>query len=340
MNDEQTEQTERWEIRTLENAYKEREPTRYIVDKFLATHTLNVIYGAPASMKSMLLADMCLHVVAGTDWLPCSNGVKVEKSPVLWIDMDNGTRKTDERFDAIGRALKLPEDSSFYYVSMPSPTLIAHDLESMLMLKSIIEETQAAIVVIDNLGLITGDVEENSAKMAQIMGNLRTLAERTGCALVIVHHQRKGGANGSRSGDALRGHSSIEAAVDLALHVVREDNSNQVTIRSTKTRGVDVPTLTAQFEYEHHEGTNDLKLAWFFGVDPTRGQNSIHDTILFYVEENEQITKTKLIELVNDALKGEASKAKIRAFLDDMLNLSHELVAEKGEYNAVIIRKR
>ena len=331
----------RWQIRTLKDAYKERDPTRYIVDKFLATHTVNIVYGAPGSYKSMIMADMCVHVAAGLNWLPSSNGgVEVEKTPILWVDMDNGSRKTDERFDAFGKAMNLPDDSEIYYVSMPQPTLIAHDFNSMSVLKNHVLEIQAGIVVIDNLGLITGEVEENSAKMAQIMGNIRALAESTGAAFVVIHHQRKGGAGQSRSGDALRGHSSIEAAVDLSLHVVREEDTSRITIRSTKTRGVDVPPLTADFDFEHYPGTNDLQKAWFYGVDKRRGENPVRDMIIYYVEAHEKITKTRLIELVNDAMKGEASKAKIRAYLDDMLNISGELKSEKGPYNAAIIRMK
>jgi len=330
-----------WTLRTLKDAYMPRPPTEYIVDKFIATHTLNIVYGPPASMKSMLMADLCVHVVAGTDWLPCEGGgVIVKQSPVLWVDMDNGARRTDERFDAMGKVNSLPDDAPLYYVSMPNPHLIANNIESMLVLKEAIDETQAKIVVIDNLGLITGDVEENSARMATIMGNLREIAEITGCAIIIIHHARKGGAGQSRAGDALRGHSSIEASVDLALNVTREGDAKEIVIMSTKTRGVDVPRLSANFEFEHVEGTNDLSKAWFYGVAQRRGSNPIRETILFYVVEHGEITKTRLIELVNDSLKGEASKQKIRSFLDDMLNVTNELKAKKGEYNALIISKK
>lgn len=339
MSEEETEPT--WQLRTLKNAYQKREATQYIVDKFIATHSLNIVYGAPATMKSMLMADMCVHVVAGTNWLQSENGgIPVKKSPILWIDMDNGARRTDERFDAIGQYNNLPDDAPLHYVSMPDPTLIANDTKSIVVLINTIRETNASIVVIDNLGLITGDVEENSAQMARIMGNLREVAELTGCAIIIIHHARKGGAGQSRAGDALRGHSSIEASVDLALNITRDGDAKQITIMSTKTRGVDVPTLTAKFDYKHYEGTHDLERAYFYGVVAKRGSNPIRETILFYVEEHGEITKTRLVELVNENLKGEASKAKIRSFLDDMLNITGQLQAKKGEYNAQIISKK
>lgn len=328
-----------WEIRTLSNAYQEREPTEYIVDKYFATYTLNVVYGSPGSMKSMILADLCGHVVNGSKWLPYgSKGIDCALHPVLWVDMDNGARRTDGRFDAIGKAAGLPENAPLYYVSMPNPSLIAHDINSMVVLRDHIMQLGVKLVIVDNLGLITGDVEENSAGMAQIMGNLRTLAERTGAAIILIHHQRKGGAAGGRAGDALRGHSSIEAAIDLAIHITREANSDQITLRSTKTRDVPARPVSAMFNYTHKPETNDLETAWFSGVESRSGANAIHDEIIDVVDYYaDGIGKTKLAELVRDNLGEEAPGInKIRAEIDHMLAVSKELVEEKtGNYKYV-----
>jgi hypothetical protein len=339
MNDETIPQ---WEIRTLKHAYTPRPPTEYIVDQFFAKASLNGVYGAPGSLKSMILADACAHIVAGTNWLPGfeGTGISVKKTAVLWVDLDNGTRRTDERMEAVSRANNLPEDAPLYYVSMPVPPLIAHDVDSILMLRDLIWQYEAELVVIDNLGNITGDIEENSSGMAIVMGNLRQLAERTGAAIVVIHHQRKGGAAGGRAGDALRGHSSIEAALDLAIHIVREPNSLTISGRSTKTRGVDVPDFMADFYYEHRDGTNDLSRAWFDGKAFRRGENTIRDEILATVESYGEIGKTKLVEVVKDALGQDAPGVnKIRAWLDDMIATTGELKESKeGNYRVITLQ--
>ncbi len=330
-----------WEIRTLAHAYKQRAPTQWVVDQFFARETLNIVYGAPASMKSMLMADLCACVVAGTDWLPGlyggGQGIKTTQAPVFWLDMDNGTRRTDERIDAVAKAKRLPIDAPFYYLSMPVPPYNAFDLEPNLMLIDTIRAADAQLVVIDNLGLITGEVEENSAQMAQVMGYLRIVAERTRAALLVIHHQRKGGANGSRAGEAVRGHSSIEAAVDLALQITRERDTSEVSIRSTKTRGVDVPQVRGLFNFTHVDNTYDLATAWFSGATPVHGDNPIRDTILDVLEDTGPIAKTRLTHVVHDALGGEYGINKIRAWIDDMVNVSGAIKAQKGKDNASIL---
>lgn len=332
----------RWMFRTLHEARTPRPPTEYIIDKYLETHSLNILYGAPGSFKSMIALDMALAVAGGQDWLPGvfgqGKGATVKQSPVIWIDMDNGTRRTDQRVDAMSKTRNLPDDTPFYYLSMPTPSLVANDIDSMGLLHDEIAALGARMVVIDNLGLVTGTVEENSAEMAQVMKNFRWLAERTGSAFVILHHQRKGGANGGRAGDALRGHSSIEAALDLALHAVREANTNQVTLRSTKTRGVDVPNAVMDFFYEHVPGTNDLDTAYFTAVQVNHSAAILKQTIISYVETfTNGVAKNKLREMVYDDLSGEFSHAKIRAEIEHLVEVTGDLTLVEGRQGAKLL---
>jgi hypothetical protein len=332
-----------WAFRTLTQARAPRKPTEYIVDKYLATHTLNILYGAPGSLKSMIALSLGLCVAGGLPWLPGlfsgGQGAAVLQSPVIWIDLDNGQRRTDERVDAMSKAMHLPDDAPFYYVSMPSPSLVATDIESMGLLHDEIDHLGARLVVIDNLGLVTGTVEENSAEMAQVMKNFRWIAENTGAAFLILHHQRKGGANGSRPGDALRGHSSIEAAIDLALHAVRESSSNQVALRSTKTRGVDVPNAVMEFSYEHVPGTNDLSNAYFTAVAVNHSGILLRQSILSIAEGHTPrgIPKNRLRELTYEDLAGEFSHGKIRAEIEHLIEVTGELDITEGKQGAKLV---
>jgi hypothetical protein len=65
--DEPPDASPRWSFRTLTEARKPRKPTEYILDKYLATHTLNVLYGAPGSLKSMIALSMGLCVAGGME---------------------------------------------------------------------------------------------------------------------------------------------------------------------------------------------------------------------------------------------------------------------------------
>lgn len=268
----------RWQVYTLEDAYQERDPIRFLVDGLLPYPSLSIVYGGPGSLKSMLLADLMAAIVAGERWLEPLPGSDREpgvtfatsQAPSLWIDFDNGRRRSHERMEAFGRARALPTNAPFYYVSMPQPWLDASNKSMVEQLAELIDERRAKFVVIDNLKLITGKIDENSGEMAQVMGNLRWLCEETESALETIHHQRKSGGmadKGIRKGESLRGHSSIEAALDLALLVERKEGEDAVAVIPTKVRGFQEHNIFgAHFTYDHRPGTKDLSLARFYSL--------------------------------------------------------------------------
>jgi hypothetical protein len=290
------------QFHTLHDAFERREPMRYVIDAIIQAGSLNIWYGFPSSFKSMLAADAAVAVAGGGSWL----GRKVLQGPVLWIDCDNGLRRTHERFAALARARNLPEDTPLHYLSMPTPWLNAARLTDIEALERRIHERGIVLLVIDNLGLISPSAEENSADMITVMANLRLLVERTGAAIILIHHQRKSTGNGSRAGDSLRGHSSIEAAIDLALRVDRDPTDNLIMIQSTKTRDCDVPLFACQFRYDHLEGTGELWKAGFAQVitEDTSSDSAIERAILETLREHPGYNQKQVIEALRGELRG------------------------------------
>lgn len=307
--DQKVSQAADWKAYTLADAYAPREPLQCVVSGLFPLPSLSIVYGAPGTLKSMLLADMMVCVAAGLPWLAALRGEgntsrAVIQSPAIYIDFDNGARRTHERFDALGHAYNLPADVPIVYYSMPSAGLDAGDNAAMVGLADRIKEHGARLVVIDNLGKIVGKADENTAAMNPVMSNLRWLAEFTGAAVVLIHHQRKANGITSRAGESLRGHSSIEAALDLALLVERDERSSLITMRSTKTRDVDVYPFGAQFTFEHKPDTTELAAARFLGatVEDTGSDRAIEAAILEAVTAHHPLNQTKLEKAVKEAL--------------------------------------
>lgn len=263
-----TREPDPWQIFTLRDAFAPRPPLEWIVDGVIQAGSLTIWYGAPGSLKSMLLADMALSVAAGKVWLNRANDINsgkvVTPCPVMWLDFDNGQRRTHERMSALGKARGVSDSVPLYYASMPAPRLVAGETESMRALAVRLIDRDIRLVIIDNLGVIAGDVEENSADMQQPMAGLRWLAE-TGIAVVVIHHQRKTSAvSGARQGETLRGHSCIEAAIDAALLVTRDEST--VTVNATKVRGPSIKQFSGSFVFEN-DAASELSTARFWGTN-------------------------------------------------------------------------
>jgi hypothetical protein len=324
-----------WTIYTLKDAYKPRPPLTYIIADMLITPSLCMVYGAPGVMKSMLVADLMVCVAGGLEWLPPLNpkestARRTTAVPTLWLDFDNGRRRTDERFDALGHTRNLPDDAPLYYVSMPSPWLDASDAQAVADLKARIIRLGAKLVVIDNLGTITGKAEENTGDMVQVMANLRAIVEATGAAIIILHHQRKSNGMGGRAGETVRGHSSIEAALDLALLVEREEHSDNITVRSTKTRDVDVYPFGAFFRFTHRPGSKELVTAQMLGVEveDNKSQNAVKAAIIDVVTARRPITQKDLTTEVKKLLP-DVGINRIRATADSLVALG-TLIQRQG----------
>jgi len=261
------------ETKTMADALAPRPPLTYAVDGLFALPSLNIVYGAPGSMKSLILADLAVCLAGGKAWLEplphdksgAVKPIQTLKMPVLWLDFDNGQRRTLERFAALALGHQADAGTPLYSLSMPSVPFDATKTGTIVEVIDYVLALGARFIVVDNLLTISGGKDENSPEIAPVMSNLRLLSERTGAAVVVIHHSRKDNGLRGKMGDDLRGHSSIRGAIDLALLVEREPGSDIITLQSTKTRDVDVEPIGAMWTYTHKPGTNELETARFFG---------------------------------------------------------------------------
>jgi hypothetical protein len=335
-----------WQVFTLADAYLVRPPVEYIAAGLFALPSLNIVYGSPGTLKSFLLADLAVNAAAGAEWLPpapwvngnLAKGIPTRQCPVMWLDFDNGRRRTHDRFGALGRSRRLPVETSLYYYSMPSPWLDASNKASIGGLSLRIQDRGVKFVIVDNLGVVSGDADENSGDMVAVMSEFRQLAEETGAAVVLIHHQRKGNGTVGRAGDSLRGHSSIEAALDLALLVEREELSDTVNIKATKVRGADVLPFSAVFTYENRPD-GELQNAQFYGIaaEDNRSGAAIEREILLALL-NTVMNKTDLTKAVKEQLS-EVGINRIRDRIDRMASTG-KLRISNGKNNTEKIYSR
>lgn len=257
------------QCKTLADALSPREKILSIVEKIAPVASVILWYGAPGHLKSNLVFDMAFSVASGYSWLSglpgkgeCA-GFAVSKSPVLWVDVDNGEDVICERLAAFARARGVV-DVPFFWISFPTPALsAAQGLENLI---ACAKKIKPGLMVFDNLLRIAGVRDENSSEMDAAMFNLRLLAEKSRASIQVIHHRNKRLENG-RDGNSIRGHSSIEAGIDNAFLVQREDNSDIVTVKNVKSRRRPVDLFSALWTYENDDDGETLKTARFFGTE-------------------------------------------------------------------------
>lgn len=180
------------------------------------------------------------------------NPHEVEPCRVLWIDLDNGAKKTHERFRAVAAAHGINHAVPVSIYSFPALDLA--DKDSVVALRDAIVTEGARLVVIDTfINATTVQNENDNAQLRGPMFALRTLCEQTGAAIIAIHHPSKNTQAGT-SHDDLRGGGAIAGAADLTLRVARETpDAEEVTVTATKTRGAGVAPLSALWSFERNE---------------------------------------------------------------------------------------
>ena len=279
------------EWRTLAQACTPKPPRRYVVPGLLPVPSLSILYGAAGTLKTFLMQDLAICVAGGIPWLPPVSGNPAavsflcEKSPVLFIDVDSGWERTERRFAALRRGHRVPPSAELRYVSFPNPPFIANDPVSVNRLVSDVQRCGAHLVVIDNLGAISGSVKDNSSQMIDVMQGLRSVAERANTAVLVIHHVSR--QERLHTDDSIHGHDYTKSTLDLALLAERRDASDIVTLRATKSRDAPIDALSVLWSYKcvGTELTNGCFLCLGGAPGRTSHARAREQTILYGLRE-------------------------------------------------------
>lgn len=312
---------------------------QYLVKGLLTLPSLSIFYGHPGSLKTMVLLDMALCVAAGLPWLGGLPGKVISPfqtmpSPILWIDQDSGEDEVRRRIQAITQGLGIPPQQPihFHLASFLNPAFHADDQKAVNRMIAKAKKHQAKLIVIDCLNAISGSADENSPEMANVMHGLRQLAEKTGAAVIVIHHCPLGEVR-------LRGHSSINGALDLALAITRESPESQdVTFKSTKSRKHQVKPFWAFFAYE--QAGDDLASARFFGTGkpaPKPDDLKAEDLARYYIDliQPDKLNQQQIIEAVKAECPSPLGVNSIRKGLQVMVD-EGDILEQIGDKNAKI----
>lgn len=212
----------RYIIRTAADALKPQPPIEYVVKPLFVSHSVNIVYGKPGKGKTYSMMSMGTCTAQGKRWL----NYETTKTNVLIIDEESGGVRLSRRLGEALRGENCDETTPIFYISLAHFKL-DDDLDPILI-ENIIDETQAGLVIIDALSEIM-DGDENSKKDVQpIFNKLRTIADNTGAAIVVIHHSNKQGS--------YRGSSAIEGNIETMIQVEYQEKSKQITFTSEKNR--------------------------------------------------------------------------------------------------------
>lgn len=198
---------------------RELPPLSWRVRGVVPAAGLAAVYGPSASGKTFLALDMACAIAEGRRWFDC----RTVAAPVVYAALEGeaGLRVRAQAWEVhTGRAL--PEGMRL--MLQPFKLTEAQDVKDLAAVVP-----TGAVVFVDTLNRAAPTADENSSRdMGEILEAAKTLQTLTGGLVVLVHHTGKDSSKG------LRGHSSLFAALDAAVEVLRDGERREWRVAKSK----------------------------------------------------------------------------------------------------------
>ena len=209
-----------------------------LVEGLIASGDIAVLYGAPKTGKSFLAVDLAVALSNGDGWFDRA----VSPAKVLyWAGEDFSgliARRTACArhkggcgvFSIDNDPLSLAPSQATHTVDALA-TILRYELAPSRLEDPNDYVSLPPVLIIDTWAMLTASMDENSGKdMSAAMAALRELQARvSNLTIIIIHHAGKDGSRG------MRGHSSLLAAVDVAIEVDKSSKGlGRWTVRNAR----------------------------------------------------------------------------------------------------------
>jgi hypothetical protein len=199
---------------------------KWLIHGMIEVDTLGMIFGDTGSYKSFVAIDIGLSVATGISF----HGKTVKQGPVVYI-AGEGQNGLSRRFLAwsLARAQDY-HDSSIFISIMPASFL---NPESVLEVKTAIEEIKPVLIIVDTLARNYGPGDENSTSdMSRFINAVDVIRRPYNATLIIIHH------TGLSEKDRSRGAYALKCALDFEYRTTKNKN-NVIVLEATKMKDVE-----------------------------------------------------------------------------------------------------
>lgn len=181
------------------------EPT-WLIDDYLVTDSLAMLYGRPGSYKSFVALAWSLHLATGTPFF----GRPITPTNVLYCVAEGASgMKKRRRAWLDHHDLQGHPTERLYWLPMAIPLLDPPTIEAA---STVASELHPGLIVIDTLSRSLVGADENSSRdMPIAVEAIEQLKAATGATVLVVHHSGKDADKGAR------GHTSLLGAIDTGI---------------------------------------------------------------------------------------------------------------------------
>jgi hypothetical protein len=200
--------------------------TEWVVEGLIPRASVTLLAGEPGSYKSWLALTLLRAIVASGKFLERNCAAL----SVLYLDRENPLTVVRERLAMLG--VESLGETKIWGGWLPDAPPAIGDVR---LLK--IARERRPLLIFDSLIRFHSADENSATEMAEVMHNLRALAN-VGATVVALHHKPKA------EGAHYRGSSDIAGGVDTAFSVSRDRQAGILRLECFKSRFVEEFSLT------------------------------------------------------------------------------------------------
>ena len=290
-------------------------PARWQIEGMIERGSLVTMAGKSKSRKSFMSLQLTQAVATGGYFL----GRKCEQGKALYVPLEDGRRRVQSRLvtQQQNSENKLNDQTRqniiFRYAEQWVPL---NNPEGSRTIRALIEQNELDLVIIDPFAAAkTGKLDENMAgEVADILNELRGIAQATDCTIILVHHHHK-----LATGDAIldmRGTSAIGAAADVILGVYVDKRKHESRI---VVEGRDADDIELVIEFDR----DDLLWRPLGDANKVAASQAEREALAALKKIGKAATAESIAELVGVSVQ--AVRAPLELLVDKWLLWRHEV---------------
>jgi hypothetical protein len=184
--------------------------------------------------KTFAAQQLLLVIASGGTRIWDSFDIQHAAGGAVHLDYEQGQWMTDWRYQRLAWSMRLDPaqlEGRLHVEHFPSFYLTDPDAEKRLTALC----TGRAVCLIDSLKAACKGVDENDSRMGEYLYLLARVSERTGCIVIVIHHEGKSGGENPRQGiERLRGSSAIAAGAGAVVSFVKDGTSGCIRIEHVR----------------------------------------------------------------------------------------------------------
>lgn len=197
------------------------EDEKWIVDQLIPEGGLALLAAKPKVGKSTLARYMAAQISEGLDCL----GRKSTKGAVIYLAFEESRRGVKSHYRNMG--IEKADNIHFFIDAAPN--------EAAAQIESLACDKRPQLIIIDTMAhVFPGRNINEYLEMMNALGCLREVIRRSGAAMLLLHHARKGSGEGGI--DAILGSTAIAASVDTIIQLDKR-RDGQRSISTTQRYG-------------------------------------------------------------------------------------------------------